>query len=448
MKKSHSNMASQLLPWVTGMAVLAASASGCGKQSFVVTDTKQSQQSPGSFFIPPRVDIVLLQDDTGGIKQAQADLNAGIPGFLSNLESSGWDYHFATVPMTNDRALSQIMTSKHDSNWGSLWTPAYPGQSALDPSMVISSFFRQPPGSPSQAYSGFVDPNTVNSASAGWEPSLANLDKALNVREPGTHFLRDDAMLVVLIVGNGDDTSDVWYCNRGDAYVPCKTIARNNVPMSINHQCKKNGTLFTCSDAQVLADTSYDDSLNNYRNRLIALKNQDHMLDVNQPETRLRVFSAVSQYKVTNESCRSGNAFVGSRYIQLSNSLGGGSSQSQFSDVCSVSIGQTLAGLQGVLESQKLDYQTRFLFIQRDARVETLKVTKYSNGQTIDLPQDATNGWTYVGGPVTQYAIDYPVPMNQQTGYAIELHGTAKLHGDDSADVSYKPVGSQDTVTR
>ncbi len=447
MKKSHTHMASmQLLPWVTSLAIMAAGASGCGKQSFVVTDSKQAQQSPGSFFIPPRVDIVLLQDDTGGIKQAQAELNAGIPGFLSNLESSGWDYHFATVPMTADRAFDQVMTSKHDSNWGSLWTPAYPGQLASDPSMVLSTFFRQPPGA-SQAYNAFVDPNTVNSASAGWEPSLANLDKALNTRAAGTHFLRDDAMLVVLIVGNGDDTSDVWYCNRGDAYVPCKTIARNNVPMSIGHQCKKNGTLFTCSDAQVLADTSYDDSLNNYRNRLIALKNHDNLLDVNQPQTRLRVFSAVSQYKVTNGTCRSGNAFAGNRYVALSNSLGGGSSQAQFSDVCSVSIGQTLAGLQGVLESQKLDFQTRFLFIQRDAKVETIKVTKYSNGQSIDLPQDATNGWTYVGHS-TQYAIDYPIQMNQQTGYAIELHGTAKLHGDDSADVSYKPVGSQDTVTR
>ena len=46
------------------------------------------------------------------------------------------------------------------------------------------------------------------------------------------------------------------------------------------------------------------------------------------------------------------------------------------------------------------------------------------------------------------YAIDAPFQSNQFSGYAIELHGTAKLLGDDTASVTYDPYGSQNSVSQ
>jgi hypothetical protein len=46
-----------------------------------------------------------------------------------------------------------------------------------------------------------------------------------------------------------------------------------------------------------------------------------------------------------------------------------------------------------------------------------------------------------VGGAENVYTIDSPVPMNLGSGYAIELHSSAKLEGDDSANVMYLPAG-------
>ena len=36
--------------------------------------------------------------------------------------------------------------------------------------------------------------------------------------------------------------------------------------------------------------------------------------------------------------------------------------------------------------------------------------------------------------------------MNLSSGYAIELHGSAKLSGDDTAKVDFKPAGWQNTA--
>ena len=64
----------------------------------------------------------------------------------------------------------------------------------------------------------------------------------------------------------------------------------------------------------------------------------------------------------------------------------------------------------------------------------------------VSVPQDATNGWTYAGYVSNVFAIDYPIPMDQASGYAIELHGSAELMGNDTAKVDFKPQGWQNTA--
>jgi hypothetical protein len=91
------------------------------------------------------------------------------------------------------------------------------------------------------------------------------------------------------------------------------------------------------------------------------------------------------------------------------------------------------------------------LFISQDADPSSIKVTRYNGGdasQATTIPQDAINGWTYVGSVSNVYAIDYPVPMNLSSGFAIKLNGSAKISGNDTTEVDFKPAGAQDSVSK
>jgi len=45
-------------------ALITLALNGCGKQAFEVTESKSAQSAPGSYFIPPRVDVILAEDNT------------------------------------------------------------------------------------------------------------------------------------------------------------------------------------------------------------------------------------------------------------------------------------------------------------------------------------------------------------------------------------------------
>ena len=86
--------------------------------------------------------------------------------------------------------------------------------------------------------------------------------------------------------------------------------------------------------------------------------------------------------------------------------------------------------------------------IDQAPELSTIRVTKYLGGDTRQpqvIPQDPVNGWTYAGYLTDVPVIDQPIPMNHQSGYAIELHGTAKLIGGDTASVEWKPEGARDS---
>ena len=94
------------------------------------------------------------------------------------------------------------------------------------------------------------------------------------------------------------------------------------------------------------------------------------------------------------------------------------------------------------LEEQRLDYRTHYLFMDQEPDTSTIEVVKYDDGNAsaaTAIPQDAENGWTYAGYVEDVYAIDSPVEMSKASGWAIELHGDARLIGTDSAKISYMP---------
>jgi hypothetical protein len=382
--------------------LLALAASGCGDPSFAPQTQSAAQTAPGSVFIPPKVDIVLAEDDTGGMSSILTQVNSQAQNFLNSLENQGWDYRFMTVPLTGDRPITQIVASHYDSNWGSSWVAPYPGASSTA-GMVLANLFSFP-----SYYNQFIQPGQINGGLNGMEPAFQNVYNALSVRAPQAQALRADAMLVILVVSNGNDTSGVNYCLRVDGVtVPCETISGSG-------------------------DHSLTDSFNQYVNAFRSLKPSNSLV---------KMYSAVSPVTAnsyTGVSCMGGNAFIGTRYQQMASMLGG-----QSYSICSQPISTIFAELQNNLHATKLQFRTRYLFIDRAPQVSTIVVTKFlggSPGQPVSIPQDATNGWTYAGYLNNVATIDYPTNMNYGSGYAIELHGTAKLVGDDTATVNFTGV--------
>ena len=151
--------------------------------------------------------------------------------------------------------------------------------------------------------------------------------------------------------------------------------------------------------------------------------------------TLIRFYAAVSNRTALNNTCQGSNAYIGDRYQKMAAALNGNSY-----DICSGSSAVT-ASLDAVasdLTSVRLQLETAYLPISQQPDVSSIVVTRNDG---VVIPQSSTNGWTYEGYVNNVYAIDQPVPMDQFSGYAIELHGAYKLLGGQSATVTYTPYG-------
>jgi hypothetical protein len=381
---------------------LAAAVTGCGAQHYQVTATDAALAAPGTYLIPPKVDILMAVDNSGSMFKSFSQIAAQMPGVLDSMESKGWDYHFATVPLINtviNRPVSEVIGSHYDSNWVDYggWVAPYPGATPGESGTIAPFAFRM-----TSSYSQFLDLSDLSNDTGNAEPGFISIRDALlsKIHSPKeTNFLRDDAMLVILVVGNGDDTSGVNFCNLGDG---------------VSRYCN---------------DGSKESSFEYYKNQFLGLKNNQAKL--------LKFYSAVS--KTSTSTCLGGSAKLGSRYMDMATTLGGASY-----DVCSQGISGALEGMAGNLQAQRASFRTRYIFFDQEPNVDTITVGKYVGGDMnneVQIPHDATNGWTYAGH-ITDYAIDQPALMDRRTGYAVELHGTAKLVGNDIPHIHFLPAGS------
>jgi hypothetical protein len=394
--------------------------SGCGRESFMVVETNEQQQAPGNYVVPPKVDILLAQDDTGSMYESFSTINPQVVEFVRGVERENWDYHFATIPLTTDRPLTQVAGSKYDSNYGDDWVPAYPGELPWGPGTIVSQFFRR-----MGQYNGLIGPDEIHQT-GGKEPGFETIRQALYNRVGPTNFLRQDALTVVLIVSNGDDTSKVNYCWDAlrQSMIQCE-LAQGDYPTCPEGNLEGN---------QGAACGTYTESFNYYRNEFAAVKTNS---------ASIKFYSVVAAQRSTGGSCAGGNSYRARRYTTMSAVSGG-----QSYEICSGQFASALSGIATNLRQQKLAMRTRYLFAKQPPNVATIRVIRYRSGNpdlAYEIPQDPVNGWTYEGKVTDVYAIDYPIPMNRSSGYAIELHGSAKLLGDDTADVQYKPAGADDS---
>lgn len=389
----------------TSLSLLLA---GCGSDQFRTANYNERQTAPGTFTIPAKVDIVMAVDDTGSMGDIWGSIRGQIPAFLGALESSGWDYRFAAIPLTKDKQISQIVASRYDGNWLQYggWLAPYPGANPNTAGMFVNprELFKMP-----SQYSEYIQ-NFYNGGMH--EPGLDTIVRNLKSGFTRTSLLRNDAMLVVVPITNGEDTSriaDYGVCN---SYNPT------------NYQYNEPG----CVQAR---QASFNALLNDFRT-------------VKATPALLRMYSAASfrQYGSAQGAFCDGSQLAGTRYIDMANALGG-----KGINICSSSASSLLSTLSSELQSTRLNLKTRYLVIDKKPNLATVQITAQRTSGSTLIPQDPNNGWTYIDslGPITVNTVELdtpngPIGLTQATGYVFELRGSAVLIGDETADVKYDPA--------
>ncbi len=404
---------------IGALIVAAAVLSSCGPPASVVSRLTSAQQAPGFFFVPPKVDILLAEDDTGSMSEIFPQVTAQFPGFLNDLQSRGWDYHFATMPLTKYRQPTQVIASQFDSNWGSLWIPSFPGATPGLPGTVNPTAFRFPDSS----YTQFLTTANINNSLNGLEPAFANIRTTLTNGFGTTNFLRSDALLVVIGLSNGEDTSGVAICTPpGGSPGPCYLQGETD------------------------PGNSYETSFQTYKSFFQGFKADP---------SQFKFFAAASRIHTSTNACLGVTGWPSERYPRMAYETGGAAY-----DICSQPLASVLDGMSQHLQAIKLAYRMKFLVLPQEPEMsgdscDPLNqnfphVVVFRGGQ---LPGaeikhescDPINGWRWVG-MTSDFLIDSPIVANPFTGYAIELLNGAKLEGDDRADVQFLPKGAQNSV--
>lgn len=421
-KPAQSTGASALaLLSVFGALAAVGSLTACGKQAFVPGVNAQKQASPGNFEIPAKVDVLLAQDDTGSMVQVFNQLKAQMPAFLSTLEDSGWDYRFGVTPLTTPRAIDQVIGSKYDGNWSSLgqWKSPYPGARPED-SMLAYSLFRTP-----DAFARFLsDGETYSSYQPMTDPGLSTI---ISQVQNSSSWIRQDAYLVVVAITNGEDGGGVNLCTRTDGLVEQCSPSTDWAGYGGQYGCKRypQNTFASCASVD-----NRESTWQARKSSFAALKGNHEMLRFNSMIAMNRGAGCQGQY-----------AYFGERYKRMSNEFSGTVGGAVSVDICSASVSSLLSQTTQQLQATRLAMRTRYLVLEREPNVSTIRVIKYPGGnksQAQTIEQNASNGWTYAG-LTSAYLIDYPVPTNYVSNkYLIELHGSARLVGNDDAAVEYE----------
>jgi hypothetical protein len=389
--------------------------SACGKQEFVVTEATSAQVSPGYFTIPPKVDILLAQDNSGSAINANAIIKSAMQSLMKTLEAQGWDYRFAVTPLipaASYSGIDRIAASRQDANWGSQWQAPFPGAEIQFADRVDASRFISP-----ELYDSFIPGYNLSAGSN--EPGLASIRSELtrerNLTGQSNKLVRDDALLLVLVLSTGEDKSGVNYRSASN---PCPGALRDGD---------------YCNDGS--KESSYANHLNYFKGLKVNAM-------TGQTAPQLVKFYAATLTSNFN-TCLGSYGWVGTRYQALARDLGG-----QSYNICQT--GQVQAMVQDAasqLQIQRQAFRTRYLMLDRRPEPSTIQIIKVkANGSREVLAESATNGWTNTDRFFDRLpVIDSPIPMNYRSGWAIELNGAAKLVGDERAEVTFKPYGARDS---
>ena len=426
-------MNTRLLLTTIGLSAVLAS---CGPPGFKASTLTSSSQAGGKLSLPLKVDILFAQSDSGATSEGLTGIyGSEVQKMLAQMESAGWDYHFATTRLKTPVAFDQAIASKHDSNWGSQWIAPYPGA-------VSNSLFNYLPESLFQtpaSFSRFLTASDLNQAGGPIEDGFTNIYNTLAVNAKAvadnnpnrTPFLRPDALLIIIASSVMNDTSG----SATDAHV--NGLAPNNI-------CSRSDG-FTVPCGEVIEANQHPD------NRKATFDYQLARLKTLKASPALIQFYAASAPGYSTGGCKGSYSRPGYRYSDMAAAFSAGARGPRSFNICTQSFSDIINSISSSVESTKLTIRTRYLVTSQAPNLSTVKVVRYPNGDKSapeTITQSATNGWTYVGqGDWNTFEVDTPsgtVGMNKVTGYGFKLmttDGGSQINGYDTGEVLFQSSG-------
>lgn len=392
----EKNKSAQLLK-IWGAVLLAVAFSGCAKQTFDNQKFSQTVSANQYLTIKPKVDIIMFQDESASMVQPMTTLKGQLNSFIQSINGN-WDFRFAVLPLLrNDDLRNRWIVAQNCSGINYCLTPSQ-----------VPSYFDNGSG-------WYTANSSIGSVDLGFQYMQSNLANTASMVNSG--FLRSDAMLVVIPFTNGNDTTGMSFPNdykdRGDG---------QQVP----------------DYASAAATNSY----NAFYNFLAGYKSS---------LSQLSFFSVAAGANNANPdysySCYGGTAWAGTRYhniaLQIDQAYAGVTNGGQF-DICSGQLSSVLSTIATRMRDTVLAIE--FNYVVLADRPNPAKLTILKNGQPIPA-NNSVNGWTlynvvsgthqYTNNKATSYA---PYSGNNQSGYFIELHGTARFKGSDQISVQYEKL--------
>lgn len=381
---------------LTILILATAFLSACGSQTFSAVESQQNSDSPGGVTIPPKVDILVAIDNSGSMSGYRDTVLSQLRSFMNTLQSTNWDYRLAMIPLVSvdpvthaavaPPQISQVAASKYDRNWGSEWIPSSPLDQGAG--SLPAGIFRKPTD-----FNAFYE---AGSSTKSDEMGLKTIALSLQDQTTKDRFLRQEALLVVIVLSNGDDASEAPIVSGGFNYGPPKTVKAELI------------------------------------NNISAAK----------PTGMLRLYAAVN---TSGASCLNATD-VGYRYTNAASQLGGAGF-----NLCNsgaLALSGVVSNLQYALQSIRVNFLTDYLFLPEEPQLATVKVYKRdANGNERLL---SASEWEYKGKLFNQDAVYYQEanslnPIQSGSGYAFHLLGNGVLHGNETARITYLPIGVNPT---
>ena len=370
---------------------------GCAKQEYVKSQFTASASAVGSRYLPAKVDILMVPDNTGSVNSVFSTVQSEMAGFISGLQGQYWDYHVGRSPVYYPSGTPRsvglpVLVSSYN-------TSTLPDGTAVSPSGIV------PAGSATTSVGSFPILQNVNATGNGdntFQNTIAALSNA-QANLNGVNFLRPDALLAVILMTNGYDS--------------------------------------TVTDQYGTYLGSGSSNLQNYANQLIAFKGGN---------ANLIRFYAIASYGITTNDPYCGTSYSGNGYFGINQYLLGlpkfDGSGNPISNICnSAAMSNVLADVAANLKIVQQNYIYSNIVLTTQPVPSSIALTK--NG--VAVPQDPSNGWSYQGlgtvytvtgieDPTTGKITKLTPGLNQQTGYVIQLNGTAQMVGSDTPNLTYE----------
>lgn len=377
---------------ISSFILLGMTIAGCAQQQFQKAQFVATTSAAGSRSLPAKVDILLVIDNSASMSNAISIVQAQLGQFISNLQGEFWDYHVAHTTIMSPTNINQVLVN-----------PTYNTQNLPDGTFNQAGGIVPPGSAITQAdSSNFPLLITTTPTGGGEDYTYSDIYGTLvNAKnDKVTNFLRDDALLAIVVVTNGAEYS-----------------------VDPNH----NGTINT-------------NLLQQYANNLISLKGGSNLI---------RFFSAAS-FAYRPNSCLTigGTAWPGTSYLSMNNYIPGFGA-----DFCDPNaLNNVLDNINQKLQAIRQSYVYSSIVLDQQPIPDSIVIT--NNGTTI--PRDNANGWSYpcstcnTNGLGTVYTITAVQDQTtgritalnpglaQQTGYVIQLNGSARMIGSATPQVQYE----------